>query len=510
MLLNSVTFLIFLSIVAIIYLNIGKTLQNPFLLAASLVFYILGAPQYAAILAFTIVVAFIGAIRIEKATTEKNKDRIAYGVIIYSVLVLVFFKYINIFSEQFLLLISGNSEGALSLILPIGISFYTFQLIGYILDVRRGKIEAEKDFIVFAMFMSFFPQIISGPIGRSTELLPQYKQHHKFDYSRTVEGLQRFLQGAFKKIVVADGLAVIVDGYFGVLNECRGMSLVVAMLLYSIQLYADFSGYTDMAIGSAKIIGISLRENFCAPYLSKNYSSFWSRWHISLSSWLQDYIFTPLVWSRWFNKVIYKKSWEQKAPHFLANIFIVFLISGIWHGAAPTFVIWGILQGLFRIGEEIIHKFRKRPIKIKNKILDKLRNASKIIFINLLWIFSLVFFRAPTVSEAFYILQNIFLKEHEGTYLVRILDFASKEISRSSSYYLLFFSLIAFGIIFIIASDFYASKNIKQGIDNNPIAKLSKTKRWIIYWALGLATATFYLIGMSGAAISSQFLYMGY
>ncbi len=510
MLLNSVTFLIFLLTVSIIYLNIGKKFQNSFLLLSSFVFYIVGAPQYAFLLILTIGISFFAGVQIEKASSQKAKNIIATLVILYAVFVLVFFKYFNFISETVALALSGTAEGALSLVLPLGISFYTFQLIGYILDVTRGKIDAERNFIDYALFMSFFPQIISGPIGRATELLPQYKQHHTFDYGRTVEALQRILQGAFKKVVVANGIGVIVDGYFGVLNECRGASLIVAMLLYFVQLYADFSGYTDMAVGSARLLGIKLRENFSAPYFSRNYSTFWSRWHISLSSWLQDYIFTPLVWSRWFNKVVYKNKWEEKAPHFIANIFIVFVISGIWHGATLNFLIWGCLQGLFRIGEELIHKWRKRPKKIKNKMLDKLRNASKILFVNILWIFSLIFFRAPTFSEAFYVVSNMFLPEKEGTYLVRILDFASKQISRSTSYYALYFGLIILGIVFIIYSDFKTASNIKKGIDNNALSSLSKPKRWILYWFLGLSTATFYLIGMSGAAISSQFLYMGY
>ncbi len=497
MVLNSLTFIVFLCVVAVVYYLINSKFQNTFLLFASFGFYVYGAPQYALLLVLTIVISFFGVVNIETAKTEKSKNLITVALISYLVLVLFVFKYAGVLSEN------------MSLILPLGISFYSFQLIGYILDVRNNKISAERNFIDFALFISFFPQIISGPIGRAPKLVPQYKKARLFCYYGVVDGLLRIVYGAFKKVVVANGIGIIVDGYFNSLGGEPNLSLTIAMVLYFFQIYADFSGYSDMAIGSAKVVGITLDENFAVPYLSKNYSSFWSRWHISLSSFLQDYIFIPLVWSRWFNKLFFKKTHELKPPHFLVNILIVFIISGMWHGATLNFVVWGALQGVFRIGEELVHKWRKRPIKIQNKNLDRLRNASKILLVNLLWGISLVFFRAKTLSEAVAVFKNTF--NFEGLYatVIRFLTYSQNGVGNSGTYYLLFFGILGLSFLAFIYFEFMLNRLHANGAPLNPLTQLKQPFRLLTCWFMTIAIAAFHLISISGSA-GSSFIYMGY
>ncbi len=497
MVLNSLTFIVFLCVVTVVYYLINNKYQNAFLLLASFGFYVYGAPEYALLLVLTIVISFFGVIKIETAKTEKRKNLITAALIIYFVLVLLVFKYAGILNEN------------MALILPLGISFYTFQLIGYILDVRNNKISAERNFIVFALFISFFPQIISGPIGRAPKLVPQYKKARTFSYCGVVDGLLRIVYGAFKKVVIANGIGIIVDGYFNSLGSEPNLSLSIAMVLYFFQIYADFSGYSDMAIGSAKVVGITLGENFAVPYLSKNYSSFWSRWHISLSSFLQDYIFVPLVWSRWFNKLFFKKTHEHKPPHFIANILIVFIISGMWHGATLNFVVWGMLQGIFRIGEELVHKWRKRPIKIQNKNLDRLRNASKILLVNVLWGVSLVFFRARTLSEAAAVFKNAFNFEGISATVTRFLTYSQNGVGNSGTYYLLFFGVLGLSFLMFIYFEFTLNRLHANKAPLNPLSHLKQPFRLVTCWLMSIAIAMFHLISISGTT-GSSFIYMGY
>ncbi|MEA4911440.1 MAG: MBOAT family O-acyltransferase, partial [Oscillospiraceae bacterium] len=401
----------------------------------------------------------------------------------------------------------------LTLALPAGISFYTFTVVGYAVDVYHKKLEPEKDFVTYALFVSFFPSVLMGPIARAGEMLPQYKAEHKFEYGNLVEGLQRFLTGAFKKVVIADGLGVIVDAVYGSLADYRGPMLLTAVVFYAVQLYADFSGYTDMALGAAKVLGFTLRENFKAPYLATDVSDLWTRWHLSLTTWLTDYIFTPLVWSRWYDKLAHKKDWEQRAPSFGANILIVFLLSGLWHGAGLTFILWGLANGAARCAEDALQRARKRRgVKKKKRAPFCLINNLGRVYVFVFWALSLVLFRSATLADASYVFKNMFGLSGASVYVEQLLHLCSNGISSSKVYLLLYIVCIAGGIVLMTAFDarIYRSSLKGQTLCMNPLGQYKLVPRWLLYWFMGLATAMFFLIGSSGLSTSSQFLYQGF
>jgi D-alanyl-lipoteichoic acid acyltransferase DltB (MBOAT superfamily) len=313
--------------------------------------------------------------------------------------ILVIFKYLGFFTEiisQITGLFFLNSQFlVLNLILPIGISFYTFQSIGYSLDVYYGVRKSEKHFGYFALFVSFFPQILAGPIGRSTELLPQFHSPTIFCWKNVGYGLQRFIWGLFKKVVIADRLGVYVNDIYGNIPDYQGSVLWLGTILYAFQLYADFSGYTDMAIGIARFFGYKLSENFNFPFISKSVTEFWRRWHISLSAWLRDYLFVPLQFS--------KKKWKKWATIYA--LFLTFVICGLWHGAKFTFVIFGVLQGLALAYEMFTRDQREIWRK---KINSHLYNFSSWVLTFSFTLISFVFFRAENTADAFMLLQKQF------------------------------------------------------------------------------------------------------
>lgn len=275
----------------------------------------------------------------------------------------------------------------LKLILPVGISFYTFQTISYVIDVYRGKINSEKDFIAFAAFISYFPQLVAGPIERTSNLLPQIKQKHYFNYIQASYGLKLMLIGYYKKIVIADVLAQYVDEVYSHLHLYQGFDLFLAILFFTIQIYCDFSGYSDIAIGTSKLLGIDLMTNFKSPYFSSSLKEFWSRWHISLSTWFRDYVYIPLGGNR------------CSTLRTNLNLLATFLVSGLWHGANWTYIVWGGLHGFFQIVEKGLMKY-----KIKAKYLKPISTIAVFAFCNITW----VFFRANTFADAFYIFTNVF------------------------------------------------------------------------------------------------------
>lgn len=313
-----------------------------------------------------------------------QKGRFLLFAVFFNITALFLFKYFNFFSFT-LDDVWGLTLPQFKVLLPIGISFYTLQLTGYLLDVYKGKILPEKHFGFFALFACFFPQVTAGPIERGGSLLPQLKKQHVFDYNQVADGAKLFAFGLFKKMVIADNLGIIVDRVFGSLPEYKGMSLILVIIIYTWQIYMDFSGYTDMARGVGKMVGINLMENFNLPYLSNSIQDFWRRWHISFSSWLRDYIYFPLGGNR------------KGLIRTIMNILIVFTLSGLWHGASWSFIVWGMFHGLGISFERILKQL------FGNRI--SLPNAVKIIYtycvISILW----VFFRAPTVQDALYVLR---------------------------------------------------------------------------------------------------------
>lgn len=516
MALNSFLFIMFLAVVVVVYYVLPPRFRNSFLLLASYVFYIWTAWYYAVLLLCSTLLSFFLTRAMDKQDESKRRKLLLLVSIVVPLLVLCLFKYYNFATAPIsvaLGLVAKPSE-AFRLLLPIGISFYTFQVIGYNVDVYNRKVAYERNFIRYALFVSFFPTITAGPISRANELLPQFQETHSWNYAETVEGLQRFLTGAFKKVVVADGLSVIVDAVYNHITAYKGGMLVIAAILFSVQLYCDFSGYTDMAVGVARMLGFRVRENFSAPYLATNFSGFWQRWHMSLTSWLTDYVFIPLVWSRWWNKIFFGKQWDEHKPHVLANLLIVFLISGLWHGSTINFLIWGLLHGLLRVGEELINRGKKKEKRSDNRFMRTLKRCGVFLGATV----TLVFFRANSLSDAIYFFGNLWAKgswTSIGKQLLAAADpsgFTNSDFLFIRQFYnITFFAWLAIGLIAVICIDISIDRSMrKKRLNFNPVGTLSKRKRWAVYWLFAIGTAVFYLLVQTLLGGAGQFIYKGF
>ena len=497
------SYLIFITAAAILHYVLPTRFRNLFLLIASLVFYMWAVPQYGIFVVFTSGLCYFSGLWIEKLQGRKKKAVLTVTLLVLLGILFVF-KYYNFFmqiiSDAFALFGTEITAAKFSLAVPIGISFYTFQVIGYLVDVSNGKIAAERNIIDFALFVTFFPAILSGPIGRAGELLPQYKAERNFDYDGIRTGLQRFLTGAFRKVVLADGIAIIIDPVIESASSYGSLTVIAAVLLYNIKIYCDFAGYSEMAVGAARIFGIGVRENFNVPFFASDMAGFWKRWHMSLTTWLQDYVFTPLVWSRWANKVCFGKKWEEHKPVILVNILIVFLVSGIWHGAAYGYIIWGLLHGLFRIAEELAGKYRKKR-KIKKK-KTKTAVALGRVRVFLLAAFAHMFFTLKAGS----LIPAMFREYSVRGTVGEILFLASNEIASSGIYMLLYFGILAAGFLLM----FIADREIFRTGDLNPVSRLKTAPRWAVYWFMGLSVCWFYVIAATGAAGAASFIYFGF
>jgi alginate O-acetyltransferase complex protein AlgI len=401
MLFNSVEFLLFFPIVVSLYLLIKHSQRWVLLLVASYYFYMAWKPEYILlIVASTFIDYFCG--RKMGAIEEKKKRRpFLYLSLLTNLGILFTFKYFDFFTDS----VEGLANyfhlpyesPALQLILPMGISFYTFQTMSYSVDIYQGKLKPEKHFGIFALFVSFFPQLVAGPIERAANLLPQFHKKFTFDRKKAVSGLQLMLWGMFKKVVVADRLAFLVNAVYDQPGEYEGFTLFLATLFFAFQIYCDFSGYSDIAIGAARILGFDLMKNFDTPYSARNVSEFWRRWHISLSTWFKDYVYIPLGGNR-----VVKWRWYY-------NLMITFLVSGLWHGANWTFVIWGGLHGFYLVSAIWTAKIRSSVnatlgLSLDSKILKTWDIALNFVLVCLAW----VFFRANTVTDGFYIIAQIF------------------------------------------------------------------------------------------------------
>lgn len=394
MIFNSFNFLIVFPLLFLLYYLIpAKQLKwrNGYLLAVSYLLYANWKPAYALILLGVTAVTFFVARALE--TALQRKKIMVWGGVILTLLPLLIFKYYNFINESIgaLLIITGFKFQlpGLNWAIPMGISFFTFQAVGYLLDVYHRRIEAERNFLTYALFVSFFPSIVAGPINKASLVIPQLKAMRPyFNYSKAVEGLKMLLWGMFMKVVVADRVALYVDTVFPSYMNYTGVTCFVASILYTIQIYTDFAGYSLMAIGVGKTLGFELTENFRRPYFAVSVTDFWRRWHISLSTWLKDYVYIPLGGSRCSKLRIY---W---------NIFVTFLVSGIWHGANWTFIVWGIWHGLFQIVEKAIGQQKceygwfGKSIKI----------AVTFLLVNFAWIF----FRMPSLGDAVGMIGRIF------------------------------------------------------------------------------------------------------
>lgn len=402
MLFNSLEFLVFLPIIFTVFWLVPNRWRWIPLLIASYYFYMYWSPRLIFLILFTTVVSYLCGILLEKAGERRGMKRLILAVTIVSCLgVLVFFKYFNFLYDIFFDVTTafGGAEplGYFSIILPVGISFYTFQTASYVVDVYRSSIRAEKHLGYFALFVTFFPQLVAGPIERPDALLPQLRAEKRIKNVDFVGAFRFMLVGFFKKIAIADSIGIIVNATYENVAGANGLGALISTLLFSAQIYCDFSGYSDIAVGCAKLFGIELSENFNTPYVSRSIKEFWGRWHISLSSWLRDYIYFPIGGSR------------VSTARWAFNITLVFFISGLWHGASYNFIIWGLLHAVFQIVEKLTLKSRNKlwtaiGISPEGKLVSVLRNLSTFALVTVSW----VFFRASTPSDAITILGRMF------------------------------------------------------------------------------------------------------
>ena len=394
MTLSSFKYIAFLAAVSTVYFLLPKKARPAFLLAASYGFYALWSVGFALLLASASLVSWLCALFYERGLLGKDRLWLRLGLV-YLFGMLLLYKYLGFFVNSALALSGSDHVFQSAWLLPAGISFYTFTAASYLFDVGRGKVRAEKSPVYFGLYMAFFPSILSGPINRAGSLLPQLRAPEDFSYERMKRGLMRFAVGAVKKLVAADTLGLFVNSVYAELPSQGGGILALAAAAYSLQIYFDFAGYTDMALGSAELLGFTLCENFRAPYLVTSVKSFWKNWHISLTSWFREYLYFPLGGSRVSKERTY------------VNILIVFAVSGLWHGADWSFVLWGLLNGLYQVIGQICEPIR---IKKESKGLDIPRCLFTFMLITAAW----VFFRADSTGDALYILKSILLIPVQG------------------------------------------------------------------------------------------------
>lgn len=404
MLFNSLDFFIFLPIVFCLYWSIRNLrLQNLLVVIASYVFYGWWDWRFLFLILLSTVVDYSVGLGLSTTQDSGKRKGLLWVSILVNLGVLGFFKYYNFFLDNFVAAFSffGQeiSPNSLNVILPVGISFYTFQTLSYTIDVYRKRLEPTKDFVAFSAFVSFFPQLVAGPIERATHLLPQFYTKRKFDCALASDGMRQILWGLFKKVVIADNCAVIVNEVFNHSSELSGSTLLLGVLCFSFQIYGDFSGYSDIAIGTSRLFGFDLMRNFAFPYFSRDIAEFWRRWHISLSTWFRDYVYIPLGGSR------------GTPSKRVRNIFIIFIVSGFWHGASWTFIVWGALNALYFLPLLLMGRNRTHlgPVA-EGRILPSLREAGAILYTFFLTNLAWVFFRAESVKDAVHYIRGIFSK----------------------------------------------------------------------------------------------------
>ncbi len=479
MLFNSLDFAFFLPLVFSLYWLFNKSIkiQNIVLVLASYYFYSCWDWRFLSLIVISTMVDYNVGLALHKEESQKKRKALLWLSIIVNLGFLGFFKYCNFFIEQFIqsfaLFGIAINVSSLNIILPVGISFYTFQTMSYTLDIYRKKITACNDFIAFSSFVSFFPQLVAGPIERASNLLPQFSFKRKFSSSEGVAGLQQILWGLFKKVVIADNCAEIADLIFNNYTEYSGGVLILGAFFFTFQIYGDFSGYSDIAIGTSRLFGLRLMKNFAFPYFSRDIAEFWRRWHISLSSWFRDYVYIPLGGSR-VNKL-----------KNIRNIFIVFTVSGFWHGANWTFIIWGALNALLFLPLLITDNNRNHlEIVAKGRLFPSIKELFSIGLTFLLTMIAWVFFRAETLVHAWSYIEGIF----HGS-LLSMLDF-EKSIQSLVCIIL---------IVFFIILEWFGREG-EFAIDH--IAKhQNRLQRWLLYAFL------IFLIGMYVPTNENAFIY---
>ena len=469
MLFNSIDFAIFLPIVFILYwflTNKNLKLQNLLIVVASYLFYGWWDYRFLLLILFSTIVDYSVGIGLLKQE-NKTKRKILLGTsILVNLGFLGFFKYYNFFLDNFITAFSffGTEikANSLNIILPVGISFYTFQTLSYSIDVYKRKLEPTKDFIAFSAFVSFFPQLVAGPIERARNLLPQFYKKRTFDYSKAVDGMRQILWGLFKKIVIADNCAVFADQIFNNSHDYSGSTLVLGAIFFAFQIYGDFSGYSDIAIGTARLFGFNLMQNFAFPYFSRDIAEFWRRWHISLSTWFRDYLYIPLGGSRGTN---YFK---------IRNVFIIFLVSGFWHGANWTFIIWGGLNALYFLPIMLLNKNKiNTDVVAQGKHLPSVREVLSITLTFSLTTIAWIFFRAEDIHHAISYLSDII---HPS--ILTLPELITPKLE-------MIYTLLC---IFILLLFEWMNRDKIHALD---IANYNKSNRWVLYLIIIIMIITF-------------------
>lgn len=488
MLFNSFGFAIFFPVVTILYFLLPHRWRWLHLLISSCIFYMTFMPIYILILFFTIIVDYIAGIMLESAQGPRKKLFLTLSIVV-NVGTLAIFKYFNFFADNINALLGmlhlSASVPLLRIILPIGLSFHTFQAMSYTIEVYRGHQKAERHFGIYALYVMFYPQLVAGPIERPQNVLHQFYEKHAFRYSEAVSGLRLMLWGLFKKVVIADRLALLTDPVFNHPHDYPALTLVIATIFFTYQIYCDFSGYSDIAIGSARVMGFRLMRNFNRPYAAESISEFWSRWHISLSTWFRDYLYIPLGGNR------------VAVPRWFFNLFFVFLVSGFWHGANWTFLIWGMLHGAYLIIAIVKDKAKEKYLGLKPKKNHPV-SIPDVCVTFVLAAVAWVFFRANTVSDAFYIVGRLPYAVSDVWHIVRTHDIGSLKIWKIQQ----FDTVLKLGGAFLLIGFLEASQYIQEHYQFlSRLAMRPFYYRWAIYYTL------IFVIIFFGVFENRQFIY---
>ena len=466
MLFNSIDFAIFLPVVFLIYwfvVSKNLKLQNAFLLIASYFFYGWWDWRFLSLIFFSSLVDYSVGLAMDKQEKINTRKLLLALSIIVNIGFLGFFKYYNFFVDNFIdafsLMGQSIKPGLLSIILPVGISFYTFQTLSYTIDIYRRKLEPTKDIVAFFAFVSFFPQLVAGPIERASNLLPQFYNKRVFDLAKASDGMRQILWGLFKKIVIADNCAFYANDIFTNYQDYSGSTLVLGAFFFALQIYGDFSGYSDIAIGTARLFGINLMRNFAFPYFSRDIAEFWRRWHISLSTWFRDYLYIPLGGSR------------GSKLNVIRNIFIIFIVSGFWHGANWTFLAWGFLHALYFLPLMLQNVNRKNlDVTAAHRYLPNIRELLNILITFSMVTFAWIFFRAESIAHAFDYISGIFNSS--------IINFPDK------------FPINILALVFILIVVEWMQRRKQHGLEIDAY-KIPLIVRWLIYYAVVLLIIIF-------------------
>jgi len=467
MLFNSLDFAIFLPLVFLLYWFVAQKnlkLQNVLIVLASYFFYGWWDWRFLSLIIFSTVVDYFVGLKLRTEEKQSKRKVLLWTSIVVNLGFLGFFKYYNFFLENFVnafslfgMQVNANS---LNIILPVGISFYTFQTLSYTIDVYKKKLEPTDDFIAFSAFVCFFPQLVAGPIERATNLLPQFYNNRIFEYHKAVDGMRQILWGLFKKVVIADNSAEFANQIFNNSADMNGSTLFIGAIFFTFQIYGDFSGYSDIAIGTSRLFGFNLKQNFATPYFSRDIAEFWRRWHISLSTWFRDYLYIPLGGSR-------GGIWMK-----VRNTFTIFLVSGFWHGANWTFIIWGALNAIYFLPLLLTNNNRKNlGVVAEGKLLPSFRELFQIFSTFILTIFAWIFFRAESLNHAFEYVSSIFSKS--------LFTNPINDLWRVNTGFLIIHIILC--VLFLLIVEWFNRKSL-HGLNLDFLE--NKYFRWLIYYSI--------------------------